>query len=280
MACGGTASRPAPNVASPAAPADDDATLGLLEHHRHHHHGGVTLLIAMSLDMLGVPPDRQAAVERIRSELHARMEPARAAEQSLTTVLADGVSEGAVDPAKVDAAVTQLASAAAAAYDASIDALDQLHAALTPVERSALADKVEAHGSVWQQANADESGRQDGQVAELTKDLALAPDQVDKILASLAAGARSVPPFDPQEVTSLVHAFGDAFRGDAFDARALATAHDANAHMVSWGAGHEARFLEAVAPVLTMDQRATLAQMLREHAGHDPSASAPSAQGG
>jgi Spy/CpxP family protein refolding chaperone len=44
--------------------------------------------------------------------------------------------------------------------------------------------------------------------------------------------------------------------------------------MVAWGAAHSAHFLETVSPVLTPEQRAKLAQMLREHATHNPSAQA------
>ena len=44
--------------------------------------------------------------------------------------------------------------------------------------------------------------------------------------------------------------------------------------MTSWGAAHLARFVEAATPILTPDQRASLAERLREHAAHDPSAQA------
>jgi hypothetical protein len=67
----------------------------------------------MSLDTLGLSPEQKPAVEKIRSDLHARMEPARAAEQNLLGTLADGLAVGVLDPAKVDAAVGQLTKAAA-----------------------------------------------------------------------------------------------------------------------------------------------------------------------
>jgi Spy/CpxP family protein refolding chaperone len=274
--CSGGAASPPPATPTSATPAsaDDDVAVGLLEHHRHHHHGGVMLLIAMSIDTLGVSPEQQAAVEKIRTDLHARMEPARASEESLVTLLADGVAAGSIDAAKVDAALAQVTAAAATAHEASADALNQLHAVLTPSQRATLVDKVEAHWSVWQKANDDESAqaKPGGHLTQLTAELDLTPDEVSKIHANLAAGMKSAPHFDPQEVTAHIRAFGDAFRGDTFDAKALATGRDASAHMVGWGAGHRARFLQAVTPVLTPEQRAKLAQMLREHASHNPSA--------
>jgi Spy/CpxP family protein refolding chaperone len=269
LGCGGSAATNAPPAAVAGASAEEeDATAGLLEHHRHHHHGGVTLLIAMSLDTLGLSPEQKPAVEKIRSDLHARMEPGRAAEQNLVSTLADGLAAGTLDPAKVDAALAQLTSVAAMVHDASTDALNQLHAALTPPQRAALVDKLEANWSVWQKANTDEGDH----LTQLTADLDLTPDQVAKIRATQADAMKAVPRFDPQEVAGHIRAFGDAFRAQTFDAKALTTGGAATAHMVGWGATHMAYFVESASPALTPEQRAKLAQMLRQHANHNPSA--------
>jgi Spy/CpxP family protein refolding chaperone len=269
LGCAGSAATNAPPASATGASAEEeDATAGLVEHHGHHHHGGVTLLIAMSLDTLGLSPEQKPAVEKIRSDLHARMEPARAAEQNLLGTLADGVAAGVLDPAKVDAAVARLTSTAASVHDASTDALNQLHGVLTPPQRAALVDKLEAHWSVWQRANADENAH----LTQLTADLTLTPDQVDKIRANQTEAMKAVPRFDPQEVAAHIRAFGDAFRTQTFDAKALTTGGAATAHMVGWGAAHVAHFIESVNPVLTPEQREKLAQSLRQHANHNPSA--------
>ena len=269
LGCGGSsASGPPANAVAGASTDEDDATAGLVEHHRHHHHGGVMLLIAMSLDTMGVPPDERAALEKIRTDLHARMEPARVAERNLVNTLADGLAGGAPDPAKVDAALASLTSAAATVHDASADALNQLHATLTPAQRATLVDKLEAHWSVWQKAN----GEDDDHLARLTAELALSPDQVEKIRASVAEGMKTVPPFDAQEVTAHIHAFGEAFRSPTFDARTMTTGGVATTHMVGWSATRMVHFFEALSPVLTRDQREQLVRMLRGHASHNPSA--------
>jgi Spy/CpxP family protein refolding chaperone len=247
----------------------------VIEHHRYHHHGGVTLLIAMSLDTLGVSREQQAAVEKIRADLHTRMEPARIAEQSLVGALADGVASANIDTSQVDAAVAQVTAAAGSAHDACADALNALHNVLTPPQRAALVDKVEAHWAVWQKANAEEPGPtypNDGHVATLALKLGLSATQVDTIRAGLGDRAKALPRLDPQEIATHLRAFGDAFRSEKFDAKALATASSANAHMVGWGAAHMARFVETISPVLTRDQRVEFAQSLREHAAHNPSA--------
>jgi Spy/CpxP family protein refolding chaperone len=278
LGCGANAANERPVAAASSPPAeDDDATAGLMEHHRHHHHGGVTLLIAMSLDTLGVSPDQQAAVEKIRGDLHARMEPARIAEQTVVETLAEGLAAGRIDVAKVDAAIARVTAAAAALHDASAEALNELHSVLTPPQRAALVDKVEAHWAVWQKANAEETAAtkpEDSHLAALTPELGLTTEQVDRIRAGLGEGMKAVPRLDPEEIRTHIRAFGDAFRSDTFDAKTLTAASVANAHMVGWGASHSAHFLETVGAVLTPEQRAKLAQMLREHATHNPSAQA------
>ncbi|HXN31058.1 MAG TPA: Spy/CpxP family protein refolding chaperone [Polyangiaceae bacterium] len=273
---GGAASSPPPASATSSAP-DEEATADLTEHHRYHHHGGVTLFVAMSLDALGLSAEERGAVEKIRTDLQARMEPARMADQSLVAALADGLTAGNIDTAKVDAGVAQVTAAAAATHQASAAALNDLHAVLTPPQRAALVDKVEAHWAVWQKANAEETGpakAEGGHLAMLANDLGLTADQVDKIRAALGEGMKAVPRFDPQEVANHLRAFGDAFRSESFDAKALTTASGADAHLVGWGAAHLAHFVEAASPVLTPDQRSKLAERLREHATHNPSAQA------
>jgi Spy/CpxP family protein refolding chaperone len=277
VACGGSSANSQPATSATSSAIGEEATADVTEHHRYHHHGGVTLLIAMSLDTLGVSPEQHAAVEKIRDDLQARMEPGLTAEQNLVGTLADGLAAGNIDAAKVDAAVAQVTAAAAALHDASTTALNDLHAALTPLQRATLIDKVESHWAVWQKANAEETGSakpEDGQLATLATDLGLTADQVDKIRAGLGEGMKAVPRLDPQEIQTHIHALGDAFRSDNFDAKGLTTASGANAHMVGWGTARLAHFVEAVSPVLTPDQRAKFAQKLREHATHNPSAQA------
>ncbi|HEY1536979.1 MAG TPA: Spy/CpxP family protein refolding chaperone [Polyangiaceae bacterium] len=278
--CAGKAANSAPAAsAASVPPADDDAMAGLMEHHRFHHHGGVTLFIAMSLDTLGVSPEQRAAVEKIRTDLHSRMQPALLADQNLVATLAEGLSSSSLDAAKVDAAVAQVVAAAAGVRAATADALNQLHAALTPPQRAALVDKVDAHWAVWQRSNAEEKKEataDDGHLAVLTADLNLTADQVSKTRANLDTNMQAVPRVDSQQVAKHLKAFSDAFQSDHFDANTydtLANGEDgADARLAGWGAAYLAHFVEAVSPVLDAQQRGILAQRLRDHAGHNPSA--------
>ena len=259
-----------------ASPAEDQAGLELKEHHRHHHHGGVTKFIAMGLDTLGVDDAKRPQIEKLQSDLHAEMAGAREAEKSVLLTLADGIAAGTVDAAKVDAAIAKLTAAADGVHGASLDTLNKLHAILSPPERAALADKVEAHWEVWHQSNneADPAGREHGgRLARLTEEVALTPDQVTKISAALhAAPAGGSAKFDPQKGEAHVKAFATAFVGDTFDAKAVTS--NANGQLASRGATRMAHFYETVTPLLTPEQRTKLAADLREHANYQPSPSA------
>jgi Spy/CpxP family protein refolding chaperone len=251
---------------------DEEASAELIEHHRHHHHGGVVRFIAMSLDTLGVTPEQHAAVDKIQATLAAKLEPARVAERKVVLLLADGIAAGKIDKAKAESAAAQVGAASNGVHAAIADALDELHSVLTDAQRAALVDKVEAHWQVWQEANesapSSESHEHD-HLETLTRELSLTSDQVDKIRPALrTAFADARQHLDSEKVTTHLHAFSAAFESPTFNAKTLATADGVNAQLGSWGAGRMVRFYEAVTPVLTPDQRAKLADHLREHANH------------
>jgi Spy/CpxP family protein refolding chaperone len=275
IGCAGRAAN-APPPSTALSPEDDSISAGLHDHHQHHHHGGVTLLIALSVDTLGGPPEQLATLEQIKSDLHAKMEPARVAEQTVHGLLADGISAGSIDHAKVDAALADVTSAAAAVHDATIDALNQLHAALTPPQRAALVDKVEAHWEVWQHANAKHSAEltqtKRGPLGALASEVGLSDEQVAKIHATLVDADKAAAPFDPDEILTHIHGFGDAFRADTFDAKTLTSSSAVDARLATFGVARMVRFYEAIEPVLTPDQRPKVAAILREHATYNPNA--------
>ena len=236
--------------------------------HRHHHHGGVMTFISMAAETLGLDPTKKAQVEKIRTDLQAKMAPARDAEHDLLFLtLADGIASGNIDTAKVDAAQAKVAAASAQIHTATGDALTQLHDALSASERQALVDKVKAHWEVWQKVNSGEkanSTEKGSHLEHMTKMLSLTPDQVTKITAALATDA---PPkdSDPKPVDAYVTAFATAFTADKFDPKALAAPATAAAgHVARFGGARMAHFYEAVTPVLTPEQRTKLAAHLRE----------------
>ena len=269
-AASAVAAVPSASAADLAAAAAEDEAVNedLRDYHRHHHHGGVTMFISMAIDTLGLDDAKKAQVEKIQTDLHAKMAPARDAEHDLLATIADGIAAGKLDPASVNAGVGNVATASAGIHAATADALTQLHDALAPAERVALVDKVNAHWAVWHKVNLDEKagGNEKGtHLAKLTELLALTPDQVDKIGKALSADVPVTPQTDPKAVDAYVQAFSTAFAADKFDAKSLAPAATASAgHIARHGGARMARFYEAITPVLAPDQRAKLAAHLRE----------------
>jgi Spy/CpxP family protein refolding chaperone len=248
--------------------AEEESTDDLREHHRHHHHGGFAMFVAMSLDLLGTTPEQDAAITKIQAEMSAKMQPANDAEKDLLNVLADASATGTLEKARVDAAVSRVSAEAATVHEAVADSLNQLHAILSPPERAALVDKVEAHFAVWSEANVetDAAARRLGRLA---KELALSQSQVEQARTKLESPLDGLPTrFDRTEGDEHLKAFAKAFTGDAFDARTLPAAGMSDSHLAAWGATRCARFYEAVIPVLTPDQRPKLAELLRRHANY------------
>ena len=250
-------------------PAADDVRA----FHRHHHIGFVGFAL-VSLPTLGLPPAEQAQVEKVRADIKTKFAPAHDAEAALLNVVADGVAAGAIDTAKVDAAVAKITEVSMQMDDATNDDLNQLHGILSGPERQALALKIQAHYMVWERANADQAAQPDqeqegGHIAHLGKILGLSPEQIQKVDAAFTssiAALYAARKFDTKAAEQHLNAFVDTFPGDRFDAKTLTSADPANSSVTSWGAMRMVRMYEAMVPVLTPEQRTRLAALLREHA--------------
>jgi Spy/CpxP family protein refolding chaperone len=243
------------------------------DEHREQHFGGVPMLIALSIKDLELSADQRTAVEKIRADLLAKMEPARAAGKDLANVLADGVAAGAVDRAKADSAVNKLVIQVQGLHDASLAALNQLHSALNAQQRTALSDELQSHWDKWKEAHgrdeADDHQHHPGYLLALVRQLGLSKEQAEQIKSNFHERMKATPQDHAhKEVQDHLRAFATAFKAEAFNAKSLTSAKAANGHMARWGATRRARFLEAAAPVLTPEQRAKLAEAIRDRASH------------
>jgi Spy/CpxP family protein refolding chaperone len=254
---------------APAAPTDE-AAAELREHHRNHNSGGVMKFVAMSLDTLGTADEgKRAQVAKLQGEMNANMAPAREAEKEFLQTLADGIATGAVDKAKVDAALSKVTSAATTKHDVDYDTLNQIHKILSPEERAALVDKVQAHYEVWSTVN-QEAKAAGGRLGELTAEVGLTPDQVAKMSAALKARPATGGESRSKRAEARVHAFTTGFSTASFDAKSLASKTPT---IAGRGSIRMAQFYETVTPLLTTEQRTKLAEILHEHASYEPASS-------
>jgi Spy/CpxP family protein refolding chaperone len=250
-----------------ADPPDDEAMSAVNDHHRHHHHGGITQFVEMGLDTLGEEQSKHAQVEKVQETLHECTEPVEDEEEHVLTSLSDGVASGTVDAAKVDAAVKQLGKAAEGAHGCVGAPLNTLHALLSPLERLELGEKVRAHYEVWHHVNvelAQDAKDANSGLASVSRELSATPAQVEKMAAALKALKPLT--FDGAAARSQVAAFAKAFGKDSFDASAVTT--HTTALLSEHAAMRMAQFYETIVPMLTPEQRATLAAHLKEHATH------------
>jgi Spy/CpxP family protein refolding chaperone len=276
-----------PTTADDKVDPDEQLAADEVRDHHRYHRGGIVSFIDLSLDTLGVAAERKAAVDKIQGELDVRLAPLHTANRELLTKLADGVAAGKVDATKSDADLANVARAEGSVRTTSAELVNELHKTLSPQERAALADKVEAHWQVWREANADEKAKKEekgkagedkakkeeehdtGRIATLTKDLSLTPDQVTKIDDGLKAKAGGYGPIDPKvtgDIDARLKEFTAAFAGEKFDAKTLSTWEAVDSKAATTGGTRIVRLCEVAAPILTPEQRTKFANQLREHA--------------
>jgi len=262
LGCGGHSSPPPAHAGDTTAAPDEEARA---DHHRHHHHGGFAMLIEMSFDSLHPTEKQIVQLGRIRSDLNDKTAPARNAERAVLVALADGIRAGSIDRAALDARMAALKAASENLYDNVADALNALHAALTPEQRQMLVEKIATHFDAWHRANPHpKNDERHGHLAKLQKDLGLSAQQVETIRASFEASMQDAPKFDRAQADEHIKTFGTAFASDHFDAH---TVHVPLAPMMAtWGITRTVRFYESVVPTLTPDQRTKLAAELHRHA--------------
>jgi Spy/CpxP family protein refolding chaperone len=257
-----------------AEAAQDEQVADELQAHHRHHQAGFAGFVMSAVETVGIAPDQQTAIDGFRKEHRVKMKPLREANRAVLQLLADGTAAGSIDKAKVDLAITQAGSAATAVQPAMQTLLDELHGVLRPEQRAALVDKVDAHFAAWKEAN-DRTADGSKHLRRIGRELSLTKDQLDKARASLDATKDTTKPFDAAAAEAYLKAFDGAFPADTFDAKKLPAAGPGSAGMVTWGTARMASLYEALVPVLTPDQRTTLADKLRQRAAGPESREKP-----
>jgi Spy/CpxP family protein refolding chaperone len=184
--------------------------------------------------------------------------------------LAEGVRRGQIDDAVVNAKLAARESQASARREATVKALETLHATLTPSQREALVASVEArmkegprfHGPKGERG-AREHGKHGmgfGPAGHLLRGLDLREEQRAAIASALSASRPEKPGADEMQAKrERFEAALQSFRAETFDA-AAALPDRAMEPPVT----HLVTALKAIVPVLDEAQRAELATRLEE----------------
>lgn len=290
----------APPAAAPAEPAPPHA-----ERRKGRRHHGISGMLLMSVHSLELEPAQKTEVAAIEADLEKLGEQHKGTGEKLGNDVSEGVAAGKIDRAKTNADIKELTKAVEATVPGIQDAVNRLHKTLDPEQRkavvasmTAMAEKMREHAAGMgmhgaghdKQEHGPGAGKhgpskgapgaagargpgmgEHGPMAMLTHDLALTPEQNEKIRAKLEAEIKAQKAAMQGQMTAMtkqLEAIGKAFATDAFDAKKVGVGKQAPA-MAKRMAESGVKFAEIVLAVLTPEQRAKFAERVRQHAS-DP----------
>lgn len=214
---------------------------------------------------LSIDPKTRDSVERIAARLEARAtsERVREAASALLEDVRPQILAGTIDTTKLASRFDEIAKSSQAREDEQAQALDDLHAALSPKDRRAVADAVaEAIAGARKEMRAPRHLSPNERAAAISERLELDPTQresVEKIFAELDHDDSAK---EWAVANQRVDAIIEGFKGERFEAKSL----DGIAN-----SGEEARAivmrnmqeLARIAPILDEAQRKKLSERMR-----------------
>ncbi|HEY2369778.1 MAG TPA: Spy/CpxP family protein refolding chaperone, partial [Polyangiaceae bacterium] len=236
--------------------------------------------VADALAQVPLRSDQRATIEQLAKDSETRMEPARKARGDLMLAIADQVQKGTIDRTALQPKIDAVAAAHQTASPGNRAAFEKLHDLLTPEQRVAFVNAMQAEHHEHQ-GQGGEGMR--GRMQKWAGDLGLSQDQQDQIKTKMQARwqahfAGTVTGADPTNAAQDGHmmaeghkmheqykAMLDAFKTDNFKMDQVAPVQD-HREMANGFAGHMLGMLETALPVLTPEQRTIAANKVRERA--------------
>ncbi|WP_394833144.1 hypothetical protein LVJ94_42250 [Pendulispora rubella] len=231
-------------------------------------HGPVRML-ADALGKVSLRDAQRTEIQKLFAEADARhttaKEQGKAGRADLMNAVAAQVEKGKIDRTALAPKEQALAATWKTARDADRAAIEKLHDLLDPAQRVALVDAIQAnkgdggHGRGHWGKHHGGDGKE--RFDKLADELKLSDDQKAKIGDALRA-ERSAKGDPPHHDHTKVSALFEAFKGDSFKMDAVAPPttefHDPMARAI--------HLAEIAVPLLTPEQRTTLAAKIREKA--------------
>jgi Spy/CpxP family protein refolding chaperone len=224
-------------------------------------------VIADALGDVPLTATQRAAIEKMAADADVRHADARAAHQQLALAIAAQVEAGQVDRAALQPKIDALVAAVQKAQPADRAAFEQLHALLTPDQRTAFVDAVEARVTEKMGAMHDKHPLKqwaaDLQLTEAQK--TQIHDAMKQRFQAMAQGHDhgDAPPW------AHMHEQGAklmaAFKQERFVMDEVSPPKDVAAKAKAMS-DHVLGLAETALPVLTPQQRAIAAQKIRERA--------------
>ncbi len=253
---------PAPTTPAPTTPAPGQAPeAGSMKPPIAPGARGMLRVLADALGEISLSPQQRAEIQTLFAQAQARQMPVRMAKRQLMSSLADQIEEGQIDREALEPALARIAAAKEKAEPQDRAAFERLHGILEPDQRDQLADaleqRLEAHvqehkSNAWVDKAAEKLGLDEQQKQQMR---AAVDQHRQKYQAQMQARHDKI-------VATL-----EAYRADCFNIDEIAPAEDASkaVHEMS---GMMLDLVEGVLPILTPEQRADAARMLREKSAH------------
>jgi Spy/CpxP family protein refolding chaperone len=257
IGCGGTVS------SEPPATAETATTRAPVAVSAH----GPVKLFGEALGDVPLTASQRVALEQMATDAEARHAAVRAARQDLMTALAAQIEAGAIDRAALQPKLAAITAAAQASQPADRAAFEQLHAVLTPDQRTAFVDAVAARAQQRKGAFMDKGG-----MHQLAQQLQLTDDQKAQIKAAVmqkmqAGGAGNKGDHDRRGAKHHGEAVMAAFKQDTFVFDQVSPPKDVG-QQVTRSTDRILGIAEIAMPILTPAQRTLAAQKLRERAAN------------
>lgn len=292
VACSGGAQEAPPATAQTAQSL---APVGASTH-------GAVRMVGQALGEVPLRPDQRAELEKLATQAEERHVKVHEQAKALMLAFADQVEKGQIDRAALKPKIDATIAAFEASRPADRAALERTHAILDPSQRDKFVEALKAkmkehhghhggdhakgeHAKGEHEAKADHEGKPEqhamwghGGIFQLGRQLNLSDDQKDKIKDAFkdmhaqhkaAAGGADAPHHGPpagmphREMGKVL----EAFKGDKFSMDQVAPPVDVKAR-AQVGSDRILGVSEKIVPILTPEQRAVVAKMIRDKANH------------
>jgi Spy/CpxP family protein refolding chaperone len=227
-----------------------------------------------ALGAVELKPEQKTAIVAIQGDLDKTREAPRTGYQTLIGDLADGVTAGKIDEAKIDVDMGALRESVKETAPVMQSAMNRLHQTLSVEQRKKLVEALRERAKTLRQKETTGPTGMGPAVREerlkaLEQDLALTPDQVQKLHEKLDPQLKAQGAAVQEKLSALatqMNLLAEAFASDKFDAKQVGVGAYAPDLVVAIGK-NRLEYVKTLLPVLTPAQGALFAKRLRAHAG-------------
>lgn len=222
----------------------------------------VDTLVEEAFALEGLSAEQRAELDRVQGVIEGGHPEKKAAFAAFRSALSDAVRTGTLDREAMDRHVEALVGHSTTMVERKVEAMRDVHALLTPVQRTALLARVaEAKSSGCSDKKSGDKKR--GKFYSLVFDLDLTDAQRAELEAAKTELKSSRPSAEAKKEARRTRtaALVAAFNSNAFDAKTLAAESKRPAHMRK-KLQRKLAFAEKAIQALTPEQRAALADAL------------------